>query len=234
MAYIKTRFANLHQIDIKVLLAVLAIIAGTMGFILIAGFVTSGSSDIIDMKILKAFRYSDNLARPIGPRWLFEMMRDITALGGATVIFLITFLVIGYFILQKEYNVVILVLAAFIGGVIMDFELKELFGRIRPEFIPRLIPEISFSFPSGHSMMSAIIYLSLAAIIARIQKRRREKIYIISIALFLSFIIGISRVYLGAHYPTDVLGGWSLGLAWAALCWLVAWYISQRNPGESI
>jgi undecaprenyl-diphosphatase len=116
----------------------------------------------------------------------------------------------------------------------MDIQLKELFGRIRPEIVPNLVPVLSFSFPSGHSMMSAIVYLSLASLIARIQKRLRDKIYIILIAIFLSFIIGVSRVYLGVHYATDVLGGWSLGLAWAAFCWLIAWYISQRNPGESI
>jgi undecaprenyl-diphosphatase len=234
MAGIRTKKNILPRIDIKVLIAVLAIIAGTIGFALIAGLVTRGSADNIDIRILRLFRHPGSLIRPIGPDWLFDVMRDITALGGPTVIFLLTFLVIGYFILQKEYSEVILVLAAVIGGAIMDLQLKELFGRIRPEIVPHLTPVLSFSFPSGHSMMSAIVYLSLASLIARIQKRLRDKIYIISIAILLSLIIGISRVYLGVHYATDVLGGWSLGLAWAAFCWLIAWYISKRNPGESI
>jgi undecaprenyl-diphosphatase len=234
MADIRTKIMTLLRIDIKVLIAVLAIFTGTIGFTLIAGLVTRGTADNVDIRILRFFRHPDNLIRPIGPGWLFDVMRDITALGGPTVIFLITLLVIGYFILQKEYSEVILVLAAVTGGAIMDLQLKELFGRIRPEIVPNLVPVLSFSFPSGHSMMSAIVYLSLASLIARIQKRLRDKIYIILIAIFLSFIIGVSRVYLGVHYATDVLGGWSLGLAWAAFCWLIAWYISQRNPEESI
>lgn len=223
----KSKLTTLFGIEIKVLIAVLAIIAGTLGFILIAGFVSRGSSDNFDIQILKSFRYPDNLNRPIGPHWLFEIMRDITSLGGATVVFLITFFVIGYFILQKQYSMLIIVLVAVIGGALMDLELKELFGRIRPQIIPSLVFEKSYAFPSGHSMMSAVIYLSLASLIARLQVRFRDKIYIISVAIFLSFIIGISRVYLGVHYPTDVLGGWSLGLAWAALCWFVAWFISK-------
>jgi undecaprenyl-diphosphatase len=232
MFNIKLKHVTLSMIEIKVLVAVFAIVAGTIGFILIAGFVSRGSADHIDMQILRSFRYPGNLTRPIGPGWLFEVMRDITSLGGSTIVFLITFIVIGYFILQKQHSMLFLVLAAVIGGAIMDLELKELFGRIRPEIIPSLIPVKSFSFPSGHSMMSTIIYLSLASLIARIQVRLRDKIYIISVAIFLSFIIGVSRVYLGVHYPSDVLGGWSLGLAWAALCWFVAWYISKKRLME--
>jgi undecaprenyl-diphosphatase len=184
------------------------------------------------MQILKSFRYPGNLARPIGPPWLFEVMRDVTSLGGSTIVFLITIFVIGYFLLQKQYGMLFLVLAAVIGGAVIDLELKELFSRIRPQIIPNLIPEKSFGFPSGHSMMSTIIYLSLASLIARLQVRWRDKIYIISVAIFLSFMIGISRLYLGVHYPTDVLGGWSLGLAWAALCWFIPWYISKKRSEE--
>jgi len=234
MVSIKSKFATLPKIKIKVLLALLAIVLGTIGFLLIAGFVSSGSADNFDIRILKSFRYPGNLARPIGPAWLFEIMRDITSLGGSTIGSLITFFVIGYFILQKQYSMLFLVLTAVIGGAIIDVELKELFSRIRPQIIPSLIPEKSFGFPSGHSMMSTIIYLSLASLIARLQVRWRDKIYIISVAVFLSFMIGISRVYLGVHYPTDVLGGWSLGLAWAALCWFVAWYVSKIKSGEII
>jgi undecaprenyl-diphosphatase len=226
---IKSKFVALSRIEIKVLIAVFAIIVGTFGFVLIAGFVSRGLTDHIDMQILRAFRYPDNLKRPVGPGWLFEVMRDITSLGGSTIVSLITFFVIGYFILKKQYSMLFLVLAAVIGGAVMDLELKELFGRIRPEIIPRLIPEKSYGFPSGHSMMSAIIYLSLASLIARMQVRRIDKIYVISVAIFLSLMIGISRVYLGVHFPTDVLGGWSLGLAWAALCWFIAWYISKKD-----
>jgi undecaprenyl-diphosphatase len=234
MVSVKSKLMKRSGIQIKVLVAVFAIVVGTVGFILVAGFVSRGSTDHFDMQILKSFRYSDNLARPIGPGWLFEVMRDITSLGGSTIVTLITLFVFGYLILQKQYSTLFLVLAAVIGGAIIDLELKVIFSRIRPQVVPSLIQEISYGFPSGHSMMSTIIYLSLASLIARLQVRRRDKIYIISVAVFLSFMIGISRIYLGVHYPTDVLGGWSLGLAWAAFCWLVAWYINKIRSGEII
>jgi undecaprenyl-diphosphatase len=229
MVSLKSKFETYFGIELKVLVAILAVVIGTFGFLLIAGFVTRGTTDYFDFQTLRSIRTTGNLARPVGPVWLFEIMRDITALGGATVVFLITLFVFGYLILQKQYSMLYLVLAAVIGGAIIDLELKEIFSRIRPQIVPSLVMERSYGFPSGHSMMSTIIYLSLASLIARLQKRWRDKIYIIAVAVFLSFMIGISRIYLGVHYPTDVFGGWSLGLAWAAFCWLVAWYVSERK-----
>jgi undecaprenyl-diphosphatase len=232
MVGIKLKLMTHSKIEIKVLVAALAVVVGTLTFIFIAGFVAKGSTNYFDVQVLRSLRTTGNLARPIGPRWLFEIMRDITSLGGSTIVSLITIFVIVYFILQKQYSMLFLVLAAVIGGGIIDLELKTIFSRIRPQVVPSLIQEISYGFPSGHSMMSTIIYLSLASLIARLQVRWRDKVYIISFAIFLSFIIGISRIYLGVHYPTDVLGGWSIGLAWAALCWLVAWYISKKRSKD--
>ena len=232
MAKLKSKLLTFTDADYKVIIALLAIVAGTAGFIILAGYVTGGSTDYIDMKVLRSFRNPNNLALSLGPRWFVETMTDITALGSATIVFLITLIVIGYFISQKNHSALYLILAAVIGGALLDLGLKELFGRVRPTIIPSLIPSFSFSFPSGHSMMSAVIYLSLASLMARFQKRQRDKIYILSVAVFLSLIIGVSRVYLGVHYPTDVLGGWLLGTAWAAFCWLIAWYVSQRKTLE--
>jgi undecaprenyl-diphosphatase len=233
MINIKSKFTTLSTIEIKLVVALFAIILGTLGFILIAFLVTRGSTDYFDMRVLRSLRNCSDLTRPRGPEWLFEFMKDITSLGGSTVVFLITFFVIGYYILQKRYSMMLLALVAVIGGALIDLELKEIFSRVRPQIFSGFILEKSFGFPSGHSMMATIIYLSLAALIARLQVRRRDKIYIISVAVFLSFMIGISRIYLGVHYPTDVIGGWSLGLAWAAFCWFVAWYISNKRSIKS-
>ncbi len=156
-------------------------------------------------------------------------MRDITSLGGETIITIITIFVVGFLFLQKRYDAMWLVLAATIGGALISLGLKEFYGRERPDISYRLINVTPLSFPSGHSMMSAIVYLTQAAIIARIQKNKKIRIYILSAALFLTFIIGLSRVYLGVHYPTDVIGGWTVGLAWASFCWFVAWYLQRRN-----
>jgi undecaprenyl-diphosphatase len=224
MFSIKKNMNFFSGIEIKVLLAFLAIVLGTLGFLILAGLVMGGRADNIDMRIVWSLRDPAHSWKPVGPQWLFEIMRDITSLGGATIVFLITLFAAGYFFLRKEYTFLALILIAIIGGVILDYNLKEFFGRVRPSIYSYLADVKSYGFPSGHSMMSTIVYLSLAAIMARMQERRINKIYILSVALFLTFIIGISRVYLGAHFPTDVLAGWSIGLAWAALCW----YVSRR------
>jgi undecaprenyl-diphosphatase len=220
---IKANTKYFAGVDIKALFAFTAIILGLMGFLIIAGIVMRGSADDIDLQILRSLRDPVNPHKPIGPEWLFEGMRDITSLGGATVVFLITLISVGYFLLQKEYTLLILILVATIGGAILDLELKEYFARVRPSVIPRLVDVKSYGFPSGHSMMSTIVYFSLASLMIRIQGQRLYKIFVLSVAFSLTFIIGVSRVYLGVHYPTDVIAGWSLGLAWASLCWYVSW-----------
>ena len=215
--------------EIKMLLLLLTLFLSLLIFINIGNLVTEGTTEHFDESIIKYFRAEGNNSKPAGPGFLNESMRDITSLGGETVITIITIFVIGFLILQKRYNTMWLVLAATIGGALISLGLKEFYGRERPDISYRLIEVTQLSFPSGHSMMSAVVYLTQAAIIARIQKSKRIRIYILSAALFLTFIIGLSRVYLGVHFPTDVIGGWTIGLAWASFCWFVAWYLQRRN-----
>lgn len=215
--------------DIKVLLILMTLFLSVLIFIEIGNQVTEGTTQQFDESIIKYFRSPANISEPVGPAFINEFMRDVTSLGGGTVIALITIFVLGFLILQKRYNTMWLVLAATIGGGLITFGLKEFYGRDRPDLIFRLVEVSSLSFPSGHSMISAVVYLTQAAIIARIQKKMRIRIYILSVAMFLTFIIGLSRVYLGVHYPTDVLGGWTIGLAWASFCWFVTRYLERRN-----
>jgi undecaprenyl-diphosphatase len=125
-------------------------------------------------------------------------------------------------------------LAAVIGGWLLQKGLKALIGRPRPEVVPHLMPVDSTSFPSGHSMMSAIIFLTLGVILSRLElKRPHLRIYFLSVAFLLTGLVGLSRVYLGVHYPTDVLAGWTAGLVWAMLCSLVAEYLQRRGAVET-
>jgi undecaprenyl-diphosphatase len=235
------KFISLKQLvkefatkEIKVLLILLALFLSVLIFIEIGNSVSEGTTKQFDESIIKYFRVEGHYSEPVGPDFLKETMRDITSLGGETVITLITIFVIGFLLLQKRYDTMWLVLAATVGGALISLGLKELYGRDRPDLIYRLVEVTSLSFPSGHSMMSAIVYLTQAAIVARIQRNRKIRIYILSVALFLTFIIGLSRVYLGVHYPTDVLGGWVIGLAWASFCWFIALYLERKRLKQNI
>jgi undecaprenyl-diphosphatase len=198
----------------------------------VSDLVERGKIQQFDEKLLVIVRLPDDLTQLRGPGWLGDFMRDITALGGAPVLTLITLGVVGYLMLQKSYRSLWLVIIATISGFLISLMLKFYFIRPRPEIVPHLMTEITPSFPSGHSMMSAVIYLTLAALLTRLEKSNRVRIYTISIAFFVVFLVGISRVFLGVHYPTDILGGWTFGLTWAMICWYVARYLQLRGSIE--
>jgi undecaprenyl-diphosphatase len=156
----------------------------------------------------------------------------MTALGGVAVLAMITLGVVGFLWIQKKYHAMWLVVVAMAGGLIISTLLKNVFARPRPQLVTHLSHVYTSSFPSGHSMLSAVVYLTLGALLARFIEGRWSKFYFLSIAMLLTFLVGISRVYMGVHYPTDVLAGWTAGLVWAVLCWLVARYLQRRGAVE--
>ena len=156
------------------------------------------------------------------------MGRDVTSLGSVAVLVLATLAVVGFLLLDRRYAAMLFVLAAVVSGLVLSSLLKACFARPRPEVVPHLAQVYSSSFPSGHSMMSAIVYLTLGTLLARMSARRPLKVYFLAVALILTALVGCSRVYLGVHYPTDVLAGWTAGLVWANLCWLVARRLQRR------
>lgn len=214
------------------LLSLLALALGIWVFAEVADEVGDGEAVGVDQTLLLALRNPSNLADPIGPEWLEEMGRDITALGGFTVLTLLTTVLVGYLLLVHKARAALLVLTSVLGAVACSYSLKDLFGRPRPALVPHLVVVHSASFPSGHAMLSAAVYLTLGALLARLQTRLVVKAYVLLCALLLSFLVGASRVYVGVHWPTDVLAGWSAGAAWAALCWLVARRLQRRGAVE--
>jgi undecaprenyl-diphosphatase len=192
------------------------------GFLSLADEVMEGDTTTVDTRILLAFRKADDPSRPIGPQWVENSLLDVTALGGPTVLGLVVVSVAGFLLLQTRYHTALVVLATAASGEIANMAMKNLFLRPRPTIVPHLRDVSSTSFPSGHAMESAIIYLTLGAMLMRLAERRITKIYCIGIAVFMTLLVGISRVYLGVHYPTDVVAGWMFGFFWASLCWIVA------------
>lgn len=206
-------------------------------FMELADTVREGEIHALDSRLLLALRDPANLANPIGPSWLEEAARDITGLGGYAVLSIITWGTWAYLMIVGKRGTALLVLVAVIGGTLLSSGLKLGFERPRPDLVPHATRVYTASFPSGHAMMSAVTYLTLGALLARVETRRRARAFIVGLAVAMTLLVGMSRVYLGVHWPSDVLAGWSVGAAWASLCWFVALQLQRRGqvekPGET-
>jgi undecaprenyl-diphosphatase len=223
------RFA-LTELGAVVALGVLA--AGALGFAEIAEETLEGDARAFDEAVLLALRSPGDPADPIGPGWLEQAVLDITSLGGFAILALIVLGVASYLLAVGKRANALLVVASVGTGTVLSEALKLGFARPRPDLVAHLAEVQSASFPSGHAMLSAIAYLTLGVLLARAHRQRRVKALVLSAAALLTLLVGASRVYLGVHWPTDVLAGWCVGAAWAALCWLVAWQLGRRGALE--
>ena len=220
-----------HELRTLLLLALIS--AGIWGFIALADEVAEGDTQKFDTRVLLALRTPGNLADPIGPSWVEEGCRDLTALGGTIVLTMLTLFSAGFLLLQRKRHAAWLLMGAVGSGFLASTALKLAFHRPRPDIVPYLSHTYSTSFPSGHSMMSALTYLTLGAILTRVVSGKILKAYLLLTAILLTFLVGFSRVYLGVHWLTDVLAGWTCGAVWAALCWLAARYLQRHGEVES-
>jgi len=217
--------------ELGILLSIAGIAAGVWIFSMIADKVAGHGPGTFDRTLLLAMRRPGNL-RPIGPPAVQDAARDITALGGVAVLGLLTLITSGFLVLDDKRRMAALVCGSVLSGLIAGTILKGLFVRPRPELVPRVEYASGWSFPSGHSMMSAITYLTLGALLARSHERRRHKAYFFLVAVVLTFLIGVSRVYLGVHWPTDVVAGWTAGAVWALFCWLAVRWLQREHAIE--
>jgi undecaprenyl-diphosphatase len=218
--------------EASVLVAVLSVVVAVFGFVKIVEELGRGELGDFDEWLLGVLRVPGQPHVPIGPAWVAEAAHDITALGGRAILIAVTLFGLGYLAMERKHGAAVLVAVAVSGGGLLSTVMKQLFARDRPDVVPHLVAVTSPSFPSGHSMLAAILYLTLGALLARFAARRRTKVYVLTVALLATFLVGSSRVYLGVHYPTDVLAGWCAGLVWALICWLVARYLQDRGAVE--
>lgn len=218
--------------ELSVIVVLLILVCILWLFVDLADDVMDGDTQDFDSRVVHALRSPVNRNLPRGPEWLVDAGRDITALGGIAVLSMMTIAAAGYLALQRKTHAMWLMLLAVVSGVVVSTTLKFAFGRERPETAAGMIKVFTSSFPSGHSMLSAIVYLVLGAMLARMEPRWTIKLYFIALAVILTVLVGVSRVYLGVHYPTDVLAGWMAGLAWAGLWWLIARFLQRKGAVE--
>ena len=222
----------LRRLETRALILVIGTTGALWAFFNVASEVGEGETDALDRHILLALRNPANLSDPIGSRSFEEAMRDVTALGGFTVVSLVTIVaVLAFLIHGRRRHALVLAGTVLLAEVSSDVA-KAFYARARPDLVPHGSYVYSASFPSGHSALSAATFLTLAVLIASLEPRRGTKAMVFVLALGLVAAIGFSRIYLGVHWPSDVLAGWSLGAAWALGAWTVLRRIARRPPAS--
>jgi undecaprenyl-diphosphatase len=233
MPNFRSLLRSVSHTETRVLVGIVAVSALVLVFGLLASEVIEGDTKAFDEWLLLSFRVAGNPSVTVGPAWLKDAMRDITALGSTSVLSIIVAGVVGYLAVTGLRHAALMVLASVVTGVLLSNSLKAGFSRPRPELIPRDMVVYTASFPSGHTTLSAVVYLTLGALLCRTQSSVAVKTYILCLAGFLTAIVGVSRVYLGVHWPTDVIAGWLVGGAWALLCSLGMAWLQRRGEVEA-
>jgi len=229
-AWLRARRDVLRVRDLRVVAAMLAIGVLALAFLKIGNEISEGETDRIDNAILLALRNSP--ADPIGPPAVEAAVMHISALGSGAVTTLVVLIATLFFALAGRWRHALLMVACAGGTLIGMTLLKGFYERPRPTVVTPFDPPGGLSFPSGHSMISAALYLTLGVLVARVLPTRRLRVFAVATGASLTAIIGISRLYLGVHYPTDVLAGWTAGAAWALICGVVVQMLGKRGVGQ--
>jgi undecaprenyl-diphosphatase len=220
--------ARRERTELRVLVVSLGVLALGLAFVYVADNVVEGDTRAFDERVIRVLRKADDPSLPLGPTWLRDGALDITALGSPTVLALVVIAVTGYLFLHGLYRTGVFVFVASCGGWFLNFALKLAFERPRPSLVPHWRDVSSSSFPSGHALTSAAVYLTLGTLLMRLAKGRLAKFYCIAVAMLATLLIGATRVFLGVHYPTDVLAGWLIGMSWALVCWMIERVLERR------
>jgi undecaprenyl-diphosphatase len=223
---------SLRDVRPRTIVVLLLVAVAVWLFLEVADDVLAGETRRFDEGVMLAFRSPTDANDPVGATWVEELARDVTGLGSVVVLALLTVASAGFLMLQRKRHLAVYLVLAVATGTIGSSLLKWGFSRPRPDLAAHGHAIYTSSFPSGHSMMSAVVFLTLGVLLATAQSKRVMQVYVLAIAVLVTVAVGISRVYLGVHWPTDVLAGWAAGSGWALLCWGVADFLRNRGRIE--
>lgn len=225
-----TRALRVARTEIAAVAALLVATLGVLIFVEVADGMREADGQAFDQAVLAAVRpFADDPGRPWGPWWLHEAAADLTSLGGISVLTLFALIALGFlFIMGKRLSALMLVVGL-AGGVALSEGLKAVFERERPPAVYQAVETLNASFPSGHALLATVFYLTLGVMLTRAFPRRELKIYILGSAVLIALLIGLTRIYLGAHWASDVFAGWSVGAAWSMVLWLAAYAAARRQ-----
>lgn len=222
------RVLTVARTEIAALGALLVLALSVSIFAEVTEDLGSGDTQVFDRHVLALMRpYADDPGRPWGPWWLKEAAADITSLGGISVLGLFALIVIVFLLSQRKWLSSLLLVLALAGGVVLSEGLKAVFERERPPVAMQAVETINASFPSGHALLSTVFYLSVAVMLTRAFPKRRFKIFVLGVGMLMALLVGLTRIYLGAHWASDVFAGWAVGAAWAMVLWLVAYGVER-------
>lgn len=222
-----------RRFEIGSLVVLLLVVGGLAAFGALMSEVIEGDTAAFDEVVFLAMRVPGDPATPLGSLGLQEFMRDVSGLGGIGILTAVTISAAILLWLMRDGRTAVFLVLAVSGGTLVSTGFKMLVDRPRPDLVPYGAYVHTASFPSGHSMMSAVVYLTLAVLVCRTQSSMAVRIYLMTLATALTIAVGVSRVYLGVHWPTDVLAGWALGSAWAIGCAVLASWLGRRGRIEA-
>ena len=200
------------RIDPRHALIAAAVLWAIFAAVVIA--VHSGASANFDASGMRYWRTGADF-HPRGAPWLGEGVRDFTALGGVLLRHIVALGALAALLFLRLRREAVLLAGTIMGGWIVDSALKHFIGRPRPTIVPHLTQAGGTSFPSGHSFNAAVVYIGIALAFAALSPRQSVRVTLIASAMILSLLTALSRVWLGVHWPTDVIAGWTGGAAWA-------------------
>lgn len=192
-------------------------LAAGFGFLGLALFIASGRSFAFDTSLVLLLRETGDPATPLGPPWLREAMRDLTALGSFVGLGFMTLTASLTLWVANQRRLAIGLVISVLAATLTSTGLKILIGRERPDIVEPVALTFTASFPSGHAFLSAVTLLCIAGFVGLAARRVEITRLCLVLAWIMIILIGFSRIYLGVHWPTDVIAGWCLGIAWSSL-----------------